>query len=56
MFSSNVDIKALRGDFVIERMMFRYSNFLGMLYYFCRSLGLEKGKILPFRAFCSDEN
>lgn len=56
MFSSNVDIKAILGDFVIEGMMFRYSSFVGRLYNFCKSLGFEKGKILPSRAFCSDES
>lgn len=56
MFSSDVDIKAILGDFVIEGMMFHYSSFVGRLYNFCRSLGFEKGKILPSRAFCSDES
>lgn len=56
MFSSNVDIKAILGDFVIEGMMFRYSSFVGRLYNFCRSLGFEKGETLPSRAFCSDES
>jgi hypothetical protein len=56
MFSSNVDIKAILGDFVIEGMMCRYSSFMGRLYNFCRSMGFEKGKILPSRAFCSDES
>jgi len=56
MFSSNVDIKAILGDFVIEGMLFRYSSFVGRLYNFCRSLGFEQGKILPSRAFCSDES
>jgi hypothetical protein len=56
MFSSNVDIKAILGDFVIEGMLLRYSSFVGRLYNFCRSLGFEKGMILPSRAFCSDES
>ena len=56
MFSSNVDIKAILGDFVIEGLLFRYSSFVGRLYNFCKSLGFERGKILPSRAFCSDEN
>ncbi len=56
MFSSNVDMKAILGDFVIEGMLFRYSSFVGRLYNFCISLGFEKGKILPSRAFCSDES
>lgn len=56
MFSSNVDIKAVLGDFVIEGMMFRYSSFVSRLYNFCKSLNFQKGKILPSRAFCSDES
>ena len=56
MFSSNVDIKAILGDFLIEGMLFRYSSFVGRLYNFCRSLGFEKGMTLPSRAFCSDES
>jgi hypothetical protein len=48
-------MKAALGDFVIEGMMFRYSSFVGRLYNFCQSLGFERGKILPSRAFCSDE-
>ena len=36
--------------------MFRYSVFIPKLYNFCKSLGFETGKIMPSRAFCSDEN
>jgi len=36
--------------------MIRYSNFIPKLYNFCMSLGFESGKIMPSRAFCSDEN
>jgi hypothetical protein len=56
MYSSDVDMKAALGDFVIEDMMFRYSSFVARLYNFCKSLGFERGKILPSRAFCSDES
>lgn len=56
MFSSNVDIKAILGDFVIEGMLFRYSSFVARLYNFCRTLGFRKETVLPSRAFCSDES
>lgn len=43
------------GKFKLDGMM-RYSLFVPRLYNFCKSLGLEPGKILPSRAFCSDES
>lgn len=36
--------------------MMRYSNFMPRLYHYCLSLGMEPGKIMPSRAFCSDES
>ncbi len=36
--------------------MMRYSVFMPKLYNLCKSLGFEPGKILPSRAFCSDES
>lgn len=42
--------------FAIEHMMMRYNIFMPRLYNFCLSLGFEPGKIMPSRAFCSDEN
>lgn len=36
--------------------MLRYSSFVPRLYNYCRSLGFEPGRILPSRAFCSDES
>jgi|SoiMethySBSTD1v2_1073268.scaffolds.fasta_scaffold00637_24 hypothetical protein len=56
MYSSDVGITAALGDFVIDGLAFRYSNFVRRLYNFCQSLGFERGKILPSRAFCSDES
>jgi len=56
MYSSDVGITAALGDFVIDGLAFRYSNFVRRLYIFCQSLGFERGKILPSRAFCSDES
>ncbi len=44
------------GGFTIEGMMMRYNIFIPRLYNFCKSLGMRAGKILPSRAFCSDEN
>ncbi|MDH5634009.1 MAG: hypothetical protein OEZ10_13615 [Gammaproteobacteria bacterium] len=42
-------------NFKLDGMM-RYSVFVPRLYNFCKSLGMETGKIMPSRAFCSDEN
>ncbi|MBT7307212.1 MAG: hypothetical protein HN842_03295 [Gammaproteobacteria bacterium] len=44
------------GDFRLGQHMMRYSQFVPRLYNFCLSLGFEAGKIMPSRAFCSDEN
>ena len=51
--SSN--LQAVIGDFQIDDMM-RYSLFVPRLYNLCKSPGFEPGKIMPSRAFCSDEN
>jgi hypothetical protein len=37
-------------------MLLRYSAFIPQLYNLRRSLGFEPGKIMPSRAFCSNEN
>ncbi len=42
--------------FKLDGMMMRYSVFMPRLYNYCKSLGMEAGKIMPSRAFCSDEN
>ena len=55
MYSSNIDIKSALEDFIIEGSTFPYNDFVARLYNFCRSIGLQSGKILPSRAFCSDE-
>ena len=34
----------------------RYSQFVPRLYNLCRSLGFERDRMLPSRAFCSDES
>ncbi len=43
-------------NFKIEGMLLRYNFFVPKLYNLCKKLGFEKGKIIPSRAFCSDEN
>lgn len=44
------------GGFPIQGMMMRYNLFAPRLYNWCKSLGFEEGKIMPSRAFCSDES
>ncbi|NOR39600.1 MAG: hypothetical protein GQ537_00135 [Gammaproteobacteria bacterium] len=55
MFSSSSNLQSVIGDFRIDNMM-RYSLFVPRLYNLCKSLGFEAGKIMPSRAFCSDES
>ena len=43
-------------DFRIPGAMMRYSLFVPRLYNLCLSLGFAPGRIMPSRAFCSDEN
>jgi len=44
------------GGSPIQGMMMRYNLFMPRLYNWCKSLGFEAGKIMPSRAFCSDES
>jgi hypothetical protein len=44
------------GGFKMQNMMMRYNVFMPRLYNWCLSLGFETGKIMPSRAFCSDES
>ena len=43
-------------DFQFEGHMMRYSKFVPRFYNLCKSYGFEPGRIMPSRAFCSDEN
>ena len=56
MYSSSANRQGTLDDFHVENMMLRYSVFVPKLYNFCKSLGFESGKIMPSRAFCSDES
>ena len=43
-------------EFRPDEVLLRYSSFVPRLYNFCKSLGMQQGKIMPSRAFCSDES
>lgn len=55
MYNVRKEVNANLGRFRMSRH-FRYNNFVPKLYNWCLELGFESGKILPARAFCSDES
>ncbi len=42
--------------FKIDGLAMPYPDFMPRLYNFCKELGFRKGRIMPSRAVCSDEN
>lgn len=56
MFTFAANVEELISNFHIDGVTFRYTSFVPRLYNYVKSLGFEPGKILPSRAFCSDEN
>jgi hypothetical protein len=46
----------LKNSFLIDDYAMRYSSFVPRLFNFCLSLGMRPNRIMPSRAFCSDEN
>ncbi len=56
MFSSRASIPSALQSFRLEDRMLCYTNFMPRLYNWCLSLGFTPGKIMPSRAFCSDES
>ncbi len=46
----------LLGNFRMADVAMRYSDFVPRLYNLARALGFAPGKIMPSRAFCSDES
>jgi len=56
MYHSDSHRFAVMESFRLKDHMMRYSVFIPRLYNLCKSLGFEAGKILPSRAFCSDES
>ncbi len=43
-------------NFQVDKVAMRYSNFAPRLFNYCLSLGMSPDRIMPSRAFCSDEN
>lgn len=56
MFTFASNVEELINNFRVDGVMFRYSSFVPRLYNYVKSLGFKPGKMLPSRAFCSDEN
>lgn len=56
MYNVRENIQANLGHYRMDGYWFRYSSFVPRLYNWCKSLGFEPGKIMPSRAFCSDES
>lgn len=55
MFSYRTTIASALQSFRLDGRMLCYTNFVPKLYNWCLSLGFTPGKIIPSRAFCSDE-
>ena len=45
-----------KSGFLVDDYAMRYSIFVPRLYNYCLSLGMQPNRIMPSRAFCSDEN
>ncbi len=56
MFTSATNVEELISNFRINGNTFRYSSFVPRFYNYVKSQGFVRGKILPSRAFCADEN
>ncbi len=56
MFSDPAAVPSALASFRLEDRMFCYNTFIPKLYNWCLSLGFTPGKIVPSRAFCSDES
>lgn len=56
MFSNPSGITRALQSFRIEDRALCYSTFAPQLYNWCLKLGFTRGKIMPSRAFCSDES
>ena len=56
MYKTTGSISSLLGAFHMADVSMRYSQFIPRVYNLALSLGFEAGKIMPSRAFCSDES
>ena len=53
---SNLRLQSILGNFKIEDTTIDYHSFMARFYNFCLEEGMTAGKIVPSRAFCSDES
>jgi len=56
MYGTTGLISSLLGAYHMADVSMRYSRFMPRVYNLAISLGFEPGKIMPSRAFCSDES
>jgi hypothetical protein len=56
MYAVGNSISGLLGTFKVADVAIRYSEFIPRFYNLAKSLGFSTGKIMPSRAFCSDES
>lgn len=56
MYGTTGLISSLLGAYHMAEVSMRYSAFVPRVYNLAQSLGFERGKIMPSRAFCSDES
>jgi hypothetical protein len=49
-------LKSILGNFKIKDHTLEYEDFMARFYNMCIDEGMEHGKIMPSRAFCSDES
>ncbi|MCF6189926.1 MAG: hypothetical protein L3J51_05580 [Cocleimonas sp.] len=52
----NLRLRSILGNFQIEDRTIVYPKFMAQFYNFCMKQGMQAGKIVPSRAFCSDES
>ena len=52
----NLRLKSILGNFKIKDHTFEYDDFVARFFNMCLDEGMEHGKIVPSRAFCSDES
>jgi hypothetical protein len=56
MYGTTGLISSLLGAYHMSEVAMRYSRFMPRAYNLAKSLGFKRGKIMPSRAFCSDES
>ncbi len=56
MYGTTGLISSLLGAYHMAEVSMRYSRFMPRVYNLAKSLGFERGKMMPSRAFCSDES